>query len=137
MLAGLLGAWPVQRAAASCVGPVLAVGPVPEEGTAPAPAVLDIGPVTTVAGEWFRTGCDDTGQGSGCGAPESEESPMRGVDLVLEQGTVSALLATSDAADRQDRYAIRWRVQVPSTFRPGPATLTAAGTSLSVQLRTA
>ena len=134
MVAALLGIWPQHHAAASCVGPTLAVGPVAAEGTAQPPAVMELAAVVTVTGEWFRTGCDDTGQGSGCRAPASEEAPMRDVALRLEQGTASALLGAADAADRQDRYGIRWRVRVPPGFRAGPAELSAGGSVLSVEL---
>ena len=116
------------------MGPTLAVGPVAPEGTRPPPAAVDLDSVVTVNGEWFRTGCDDTGQGSGCGAPPSEEAPMRDVALRLEQGAVSTSLRLSDAADRRDRYGIRWRVRVPPAFRPGPAELSAGGAVLSVEL---
>lgn len=108
---------------------------MPPDGSTPTTAVVTIGSVTTVTGEWFRAGCDDTGQGSGCRAPESEEEPLRDVELVLRQGEVSVRLGTADAADRPDRYGIRWRGRVPATFRPGPATLQAAGTSLPVELQ--
>ena len=134
VVAALLGTWPQQRAAASCVGPTLAIGPVSPEGSLPPPAAMALDAVVTVNGEWFRTGCDDTGQGSGCGAPPSEEAPMREVALRLEQGEASAVLGLSDAAARQDRYGIRWRIRVPSGFRPGPAELSAGGSVLSVEL---
>lgn len=135
LVAALLGTWPQHRAAASCVGPTLAVGPVTPEGTAPTPATMELDAVVTVHGEWFRTGCDDTGQGSGCGAPASEEAPMREVALHLAQGeAASATLGVSDADDRQDRYGVRWSFRVPPGFRPGPAELSAGGSALSVEL---
>ena len=137
LVAALLGSWPQSRAVASCVGPTLAVGPVAPEGTAQPPAAVELAAVVTVDGEWFHTGCDDAGQGAGCGAPASEEAPMRDVTLRLEQGTTSAVLGTSDAADRQDRYAIRWRVQVPPGFQAGPAEFSAGGSVLLVELTSA
>lgn len=135
VLGGLLGLWPVQRAGASCTGPVLGVGRVTE--VAAAPVVVTLGGTATVVGEGFFTGCDDTGQGSGCGAPDSEQQPLQDVALDLVQGPLSVPLATSDAGGQQDGYGIRWQVRVPSTFRPGPATLEAGGAVLHVVLRAA
>ena len=136
-LTGLLGAWPVRGAAAGCAGPVLAVGR-PAGGVPATPSaavvVVELGATTSVSGEWFHSGCDDTGQGAGCDAPESEEEPLRGVPLVLEQGPTSAVLATADALDRRDRYGISWQVRVPAQFRPGAAVLRAAQATLPVQL---
>ena len=100
----------------------------------PPPAAMELDAVVTVNGEWFRTGCDDTGQGSGCGAPASEEAPMREVALHLAQGEASAVLGASDAADREQQYGIRWRVRVPPGFRAGPAELSAGGSVLLVEL---
>lgn len=137
VVTALLGTWPQSRAAASCVGPTLAVGPVDPEGTAQPPAAVALAAAVTVEGAWFHTGCDDAGQGSGCRAPASEEAPMQDVTLRLEQGTTSAVLGTSDAADRQDRYGIRWRVRVPPGFQAGPAELSAGGSVLLVQLTSA
>ena len=134
VLAGLLGTWPVHGAAASCTAPTLAVGAPPEHGPEPAPAVVVLGSRPTVTGDGFMTGCDDTGQGSGCRAPASEQEPMRDVALVLEQGGVSVVLATADAG-QDDVHGILWHVRVPTRFRPGPATLSAAGASLPVELR--
>ena len=133
LLAVLLGGWPVPAATAGCAGPQLAVGQRVEPE--PAPTAVTIGQVVTVTGEWFHTGCDDTGQGAGCGAPPSEQEPMRGVSLVLEQGGTTVPLGTADAGDRSDRYRVDWQAQVPSDLQPGPATLQAGGASLAVELR--
>ncbi len=129
-VAGLLGLGPAGAASASCGGPHLG---------AEAPVVLDLGARTTVTGEGFFLGCDDTGQGAGCGAPPSEQSPLDDVDLFLEQGRTSVVLGTADAADRDGRYAVTWQVTVPRAapdgFRPGPARLRAASAVREVELR--
>ena len=127
VVAGLLGLAPVGAASASCGGPLL--------GPADAPLVLGLGPATPLTGEGFVVGCDDTGQGAGCGAPPSEESPLQDVALVLEQGRTSVELGTADAADREERYAVSWQVQVPDGFRPGAAVLRAASAVRAVELR--
>jgi hypothetical protein len=138
LLAGLLGAWPVGVASASCTGPRLGVGAVvdepPDAGSQPAP-VLAPGTSVSVVGSRFHSGCDDTGQGSGCGAPESEQAPLRGVRLVLEQDTTEVPLGTADAGGPADGYAVTWRVQVPTGLAPGPAVLRAADARLAVTLR--
>jgi hypothetical protein len=126
-------------AVAGCVGPVLAVGPVVDPADAedlPASqAALPLGEAVTVSGRWFHEGCDDTGQGSGCTAPvPSEESPLRDVDLVLEQGGSSWELGTADAASREEQYAVTWQVRVPDGAQPGSATLRAGTASLPVEL---
>lgn len=131
----LLGLVPVPAAQASCVGPVFAVGETVDGAAPPDSDVLPApGGDLTVSGVWFHTGCDDTGQGSGCSAPASTEAPMRNVDLVLEQGDASWLLGTQDAASRQDRYAITWIAQVPPGAQPGPATLRAGVNDLLVEI---
>jgi hypothetical protein len=138
LLTGLLGAWPVGGASAGCTGPRLGVGSAVDEapvaGSQRAPA-LEPGTGVTVSGLRFHSGCDDTGQGSGCGAPESEQAPLRGVRLVLERGTTEVPLGTADAGDRADGYAVTWRVQVPTGLAPGPAVLRAADARLPVTLR--
>jgi hypothetical protein len=130
LLGGALGLWPSSSALASCVGPELAVLPA----GAPPPPVVSVSAEVTVTGEWFRSGCDDTGQGSGCGAPESEEAPLEDVELHLEQDGRSVPLGTADAADKDRRYAIAWDVELPAGLRPGPAVLHAADAALPVQL---
>lgn len=135
VVAGLLGLGPAPDAAASCVGPVLGVGAVPSPDAQLVQPVLDLASGATVAGEWFREGCDDTGQRSGCGAPPREEAPLEDVELVLEQGTTTAVLGTGDATDRDERYAVAWPVEVPDGFRQGPAVLRAASAVLDVELR--
>lgn len=131
----LLGLVPLPAAHASCVGPIFAVGDTVYDSDPPARNVLPApGADVTVSGVWFHTGCDDTGQGSGCSAPASTEAPMRDVDLVLEQGDASWTLSTQDAASRQDRYAITWTAQVPPEARPGLATLRANSGELPVEI---
>lgn len=129
LLGGLLGLWPVGAAVASCTGPVLSIG-----GEQAAPPAVDLTTGLEVTGEWFRSGCDDTGQGSGCRAPESEEAPLTDVELFVEQGGRSVLLGTADAADKSQRYAVGWEVTLPADLHPGPAVLRAAGAELPVQL---
>lgn len=131
----LLGLVPLPAAQASCVGPVFAVGDAVDDARPPRDGVLPApGADVTVSGVWFRSGCDDTGQGAGCSAPASTEAPMRDVDLVLEQGDASWTLGTQDAASRGDRYAITWTAQVPTGARPGPAVLRAGPGELSVEI---
>ena len=131
----LLGLVPPPPARASCAGPVFAVGETVDDARAPDDGVLPAaGSAVTVSGVWFHTGCDDTGQGAGCSAPASTEAPMRGVDLVLEQGDASWTLGRQDAAPRADRYAITWTAQVPPDVRPGPATLRAGSSELPVEV---
>lgn len=129
VLGGLLGLWPVGAAVAGCTGPVLSL-----TAQDPGPPLVALASDLTVTGEWFHSGCDDTGQGSGCGAPPSEEAPLSDVELFVEQSGRSVLLGTSDAADRSDRYAIAWDVDLPAGLRPGPAVLRAAGAELPLQL---
>ncbi|MEJ5868497.1 hypothetical protein WDV85_12200 [Pseudokineococcus sp. 5B2Z-1] len=131
----LLGLVPVPAARASCAGPLFAVGATVDDARAPDSGVLPApGADVTVSGVWFRTGCDDTGQGAGCSAPASTEAPMRDVDLVLEQGDRSWTLGTQDASSREDRYAISWTGHVPPGARPGPATLRAGSSALPVHI---
>lgn len=131
----LLGLVPLPAARASCAGPVLAVGEAVADAGSPARGVLPgPGADVTVSGAWFHTGCDDTGQGAGCSAPESTEAPMRDVDLVLEQGDASWTLGTQDAASREERYAVSWTGQVPLDVRPGPAVLRAGDGELAVEI---
>ncbi|GAA0288336.1 hypothetical protein [Kineococcus aurantiacus] len=121
-------------ASASCVGPSLTVGPAPAT-TAPAPDPAPAPVPRTgsfdVAGEWFRDGCDDTAGTPAC-APAPGESPLAGVDLVLEQGGTRWTLGTADAGGRRDRYAVRWTVELPPGVAPGGAVLTAAAATLPV-----
>lgn len=119
-----LGIVPLDVASAACAGPALQ-----------APADLSLRAPSSVSGVWFRSGCDDTGQGSGCGAPASEEAPLSNVGLVLEQGAQVVTLAKADARSKDDRYGITWPVQLPSGFVEGPAVLRAAGATLDVELR--
>ena len=138
LLAALLGAWPAGGASAGCAGPVLAVGPVVDEALAQEPeriAVLRTGQAVTVSGQRFFSGCDDTGQGTGCGAPDSEQVPLTGVQLVLRQAARSVSLGTADATGPAQGYAVSWRVRVPSGFVAGPAVLEAAGVRLPVVLQ--
>jgi hypothetical protein len=138
LLAALLGAWPTGGASAGCAGPVLAVGPVRDEALVgePAPRTpLRTGQVVTVSGLRFFSGCDDTGQGTGCGAPASEQVPLTGVQLVLRQAARSVNLGTADAAGPAQGYAVSWQVRVPSGFVAGPAVLEAAGAQRPVVLQ--
>jgi hypothetical protein len=111
-------------ASAACAGPALQ-----------APADLSLRAPSSVSGVWFHSGCDDTGQGSGCGAPASEEAPLSNVGLVLEQGAQVVTLAKADARSKDDRYGITWPVQLPPGFVEGPAVLRAGGATLDVELR--
>ena len=135
------GVLPGTSAAASCVGPQLAIGsdpaaaePVAEENPAPVP-IMDSGSLQ-VSGQWFHEGCDDTGvDGVGCAGPiTTSQSPMENVDLVLRQGETSWTLDTADAAGHGEHYAIGWEVRLPEDVAPGPAVLSAAGAEVSVQV---
>lgn len=135
------GVLPATPAAASCVGPQLAIGsdPAAAEPTAqesPAPVPVPVGGPLQVSGQWFHDGCDDTGAGgAGCAGPiTTSQSPLQDVDLVLTQGGVPWTLGTADAAGRAERYAIGWEVELPDDVAPGPAVLTAAGTEVAVQV---
>ena len=117
----------VPSATASCAGPLLALAP----GATPAP-----GRSLTVAGTGFADGCQDTGSdtGWGCSAPAEPVTPLEDVRLELVQGGRTRLLGTADAGPAgRDRYAeVRWRVRLPDTLRPGPATLRAGDAVLRV-----
>lgn len=135
------GILPATPAAASCVGPQLAIGsdpaaaePVADENPAPVP-IADSG-VLQVSGQWFHEGCDDTGAGgAGCAGPiTTSQSPMKDVDLVLTQGERSWTLGTADAAGHGEHYAIGWEVPLPEDVAPGPAVLSAAGVEVPVQV---
>ena len=134
LLLGLLGGWPVGSAGASCTGPLLGVGPAVDQTAAPRPVVV-MGAHVTVSGRGLFSGCDDTGQGAGCGAPESEQVPLSDVDLVLEQGGRTTRLGTADASGPEQGYAVTWRTVVPPTATPGPAVLHAGDAELVVELR--
>ena len=113
MAAGLVGLWAPDRAAASCVGPQVSVGvgpatPVPVSESA-APVAVRPGDRLVVRGEWFHTGCDDTGSsGPGCAGPRSSstQQPMTGVQLSLESGSSTRQLGVADAGDAADRYRV-------------------------------
>jgi len=132
---------PAAPAAASCVGPQLVIGTDPEAaslggGESPAPVTVAGDGLLQVAGQWFRNGCDDTSSGgAGCAGPSaSSESPMREVDLVLEQGGSSWTLGTADAAGRGEGYAIAWQVELPPEVVAGPAVVSAAGVDVPVEI---
>ncbi|NIZ90282.1 hypothetical protein [Kineococcus rubinsiae] len=136
-----LGMLPAASAAASCVGPQLVIGTDPEAasvggGEGSAPVTVERGGHLQVAGQWFRDGCDDTSAGgAGCaGPPASSERPLRGVDLVLEQGFSSWMLGTADAAGRGEGYSIAWEVDLPPGAVPGPAVVSAAGVEVAVEI---
>ena len=128
-----LGLVPVGSASASCAGPVLKTNG-PGQATI-APVAQTLREPFTVSGEWFHSGCDDTGQGSGCGAHQRGEAPLKDVELILEQGTQTTAVATADASSQSKRYSVMWTVDVPSTFIAGPALLRAAGAVLPIDLQ--
>lgn len=117
--ATVVGVFAPTSSSASCVGPMPTVGPV------------TLGHDVEVDGEWFRTGCDDTG-GSGCGGVTSTEVPMEDVEIVLDQGGTSWTLATVDAGGRGENYAIHWSGPLPDGVSAGAATVTAGGVPVDV-----
>ncbi|WP_380162739.1 hypothetical protein [Kineococcus sp. R86509] len=136
-----LGMLPATPAAASCVGPQLAIGSDPQAALptseeSPAPVAVAKGERLQVAGQWFHDGCNDThAAGAGCAGPqESPESPMQDVDLVLEQGGRSWTLGEADAAGRDESYAIGWQVDLPAEVAAGPAVLSAAGVEVALEI---
>lgn len=125
--AGLVGLWAPDRAAASCVGPQVAVavgaGTPSVVSESAAPVEVRPGDRLRVTGEWFHTGCEDTQPGCS-GPPASDrEAPMQDVRLSLEQGTWTRQLGVVSAGSRAQRYAVSYDVTVPATVAPGAATL--------------
>ncbi|KAA1416779.1 hypothetical protein F0U44_16415 [Nocardioides humilatus] len=118
LIAVLLGSavvpYPDGPAAASCAGPTLSIVPdtaIPR-GT------------STVAGRHFNDGCNDVGSctvgcSRHCDEPEPVE-PLDDVELRLVQRGRTWTLGTVDADGSGD---VSWTIEVPSTARPGPATL--------------
>ena len=123
-------------AQAGCSAPVLVVGTTADDAHPPATGgSLVAGQDLSVSGLRFHSGCDDTGESSGCSAPPAPtEAPLRDVDLVLEQGGRTWTLDTQDASGRESGYALRWDGRVPADAAPGPATLRAATTRLPVEI---
>ncbi len=84
--------------------------------------------------------CSDEGEGgAGCSGPPEAASVdrLRGIVLMLEQGSQSRHLATADASQEG---GVRWEVTIPATGSVGPALVVAttpAGgvTELAVRLR--
>lgn len=135
--AATLGVVTPQRAEASCAGPVIGVGGVIDESGAAPEAAVPLPRDTVVSGRWFFTGCDDNGTGPapGCTAErEDEQSPTPDVELVLTRGTESWSLGSADAGPAETEYAVTWDVQLPPDVEPGPATLTADGAVLAVDV---
>lgn len=122
---------PLPHAAqASCLGPSIAVGTAVDVRNPPTSGgSLIAGQRVTVTGEWFRSGCDDTGASAvGCSTgsgQRSTEAPLTEVQLVLRQGQSRWTIDTRDAAGRSDRYAVAWQGRIPKAARPGPAELMA------------
>lgn len=134
--AGSLGLITPLALSASCVGPSLSVEPpIEPPRMTPAAAIVVRGESSTVYGEWFRDGCNDTGV-SGCGVRvQDPESPLTDLELRLRQGDQSWPLGTADAGDRAVHYAVTWVFTVPDQARPGAATLETDAAELYVQVR--
>jgi hypothetical protein len=138
MAAALLGSVGVPRAAAGCVGPMLARGDTVDDAHPPTHGgAVQSGQQVVVTGVWFRSGCDDAFvAGSACQPPRSldPESPLADVALTLHQGRGQWVLDTADAAERADRYAIHWRASIPRGVEPGEAQLRAGTASLPITI---
>ncbi|MEP7055433.1 MAG: hypothetical protein ABI912_09320 [Actinomycetota bacterium] len=119
LLAGGALMWPA-TASAKCVGPDLSFEK-PSDVLAPATEpILHTGAKTTVYGEWFHSGCNDTGGGPCSG---EHERGIKGIELVLTQGERSWSFGRHNAKGRY--FAVEWAVDVPAELHPGPATITA------------
>lgn len=90
---------------ASCVGPQL-VSLSPDEGAADAAVTLTV--------EWLRDGCNDY-----TGADEGR--PRKDVPVYFSQRADETLVGTLSGTGAHFRGSIRFLV--PTTARPGPATL--------------
>lgn len=99
--------------AASCAGPQL-VALTPEHVAA--------GAAVTVTVEWLHDGCNDTiNVGAGGPHPANEETPRTNVPLYFAQQPDEKLVGTMSGSGAHYRGVLRFAV--PSSARPGPATL--------------
>ena len=127
-----LGLFAPAPAPASCAGPSISVDGAQVTGSAPVPSPdegsvpmvrLAPGASFTVTGQYFFSGCDDTGSctsyGPGCSrcdAPEPPQ-PLRDVALTLTWSGREFPLGTADADPTT--LATTWTVTLPPDVTPG------------------
>jgi hypothetical protein len=124
LLAALATPVPDRPAAASCAAAYLNVA----ERT-----LLDRGASTTVTGDAFADGCQDSESCtvtlgcSSCEADDPEPTPARDVTLRLVQGDRTWVLGTADAQEAGSGHLgrVTWTVEIPGDAAPGPARLVA------------